>query len=58
MNKPEPKRRPGRPKGTHAPPRFTVRRVVHLTPEQDAILKRTAAEAGISVGALVRYWIG
>jgi hypothetical protein len=49
-----PKRKPGRPVGTHAPPVYTARLNIYLTPEQLATVRVAASEAGVSASALVR----
>jgi hypothetical protein len=53
-----PKRKPGRPVGTHKPPKYTARLNIYLTPEQLVELRRMASEAGCSASGLVRGKLG
>uniref|UniRef100_A0A6H1Z9W8 Uncharacterized protein n=1 Tax=viral metagenome TaxID=1070528 RepID=A0A6H1Z9W8_9ZZZZ len=48
------KRKPGRPVGTHAAPKYTAKMVVYLTPSQAETIRGLAAAEGVSVSAWVR----
>lgn len=47
----------GRPRGTNPPPRYTVRIMPLVTPEQRDWCEREAERQGITIAALIRQWI-
>jgi len=49
-----PKRKPGRPVGTHAPPVYTARLEIRLTPEEKDLLRRMADWRDMTVSEYVR----
>jgi hypothetical protein len=48
----------GRPRGTSAPPRYTVRLPASLvSPDQRQWIEEEAARQGVTLAALIRQWI-
>lgn len=54
----QPKRKPGRPVGTHPPRKYTERLNVYFTPGQLARLRAMAREAGQRVSVYIRGALG
>ena len=54
----KPKRPPGRPKGTHAPPKYTERLQVLVKVGDTAKLDARAKKAGLKRSAYVRRLLG
>ena len=53
-----PKRKPGRPVGTHAPATYTRRFQIKLSQEQYSELVRRAADAGLPPSVYARRELG